>query len=277
MYQLIFGFFKDKRYPMCIKVIMGICLVGMFFAVLPKSLPICYALLLACLYTAIAVIAGGVLLVFPIFTVASALLDILFGKKLKNYKQNDNLKYHLPAFTYCFSAMLIILIGTYSESRFVLFDYRKNDYLALCHTILLYVGVSAIYVLVFYLGMWRRISHIDKGKYYIEILNKHSKFLKLSFIPISFLITLLSVMTAFGDINISLVMILEFLNNILAGAKDNLLQSSLTFIGLLYIFSIPIQLVALFINATFKYFFEEGKYYKQMCKKFAMVIYHIVK
>jgi len=277
MYQLLFGVFKDKRFPLLIKIVMGCYLLGLFLIALPKIVPILYALSIGLACIAAVLIIGGLLFVFPVFSVISAAIDILFGKRLKNYKQSGNLKYHLPAFTYCLPAMLLILVGTYVENRFVLFDYRNNDYLALCHTIILYMGISAAYVIIFYLGMWRRISHIDSGKYYMEILSKHDKFLKLSIIPLSFLVTLLTVMTAFGDINISLINVMEFIYNILSGMKQNTLQNSIIFMSVLYIFSISVQVIALFVNPIFRYFFEEGKYYKQIGKKSIIAITKIIK
>lgn len=277
LFEFICGILKDKKIPIIVRVIIGLYIAVTFFVMLLPLLKIILVSLLALLI--IGVIAGIILfaLLYPLLCICLSIIDIFWGKRLRDYKESNLLKYHLPGFTYYFSGILLIGIGGYIENKISLFSYHHDVYFTSWHTIVLYIGISIVYVFIFYLGMWRRIGHIDKGEYFIETLSKHRKFLKLSFIPVSFVITVLGFISVFGDINISFILVIKYVFEVLEGVKQNLLLNGIILMIIVYIFSIPVQLMALFINNLFVYIYEEGYYYKQMAIRIVKPVYKELK
>jgi len=277
LFKLVFGTLKDKKIPILIRVIMALYVIIVSFKLLLPLLKLTIISLLALVL--VGIIVGIILfvLLFPLLCFCLSIIDIFLGKRLRDYKENKLLRYHLPGFTYYFSGILLIGVGGYLENRISLFTYHDNIYLITSYTIALYVCISILYVFIFYLGMWRRIGHIDKGKYFIKTLGKHRKFLKLSFIPVSFVVTVLGFISVFGDINISFILIMRFVFGVLDGVKQNSLLNGIILMIIVYVFSIPVQLLALFINNLFVYVFEEGHYYKQMIIRISKPVYNNLK
>lgn len=133
--------------------------------------------------------------------------------------------------------------------------------------------------------MYRRFkvdkNNIESKSIFLENLSVHRQFLNLSFIPLTFAITFIGIISSLNipinisinDINTSLNYISTFMINYLD--SNNFLFQLLGFILnitilviLLYIFTIPLQLLALFINYVFKYFYEHGSYYKDIFQDF---------
>ncbi|MFV0393802.1 MAG: hypothetical protein ACK5LC_05345 [Coprobacillaceae bacterium] len=206
---------------------------------------------------------------FPFFSIISSLVDSICGGKMKNYKNNKLTKYHIPLLTYYFWVLPIMLSCMYLSNFLKEQDYFNNYYIYLLTNVeVLYIIITVIFLLIFYFGMWKRLKDIEDNNYYIETLKKHRKFLNLSFIPLTFIVTSVGLMTAFNDVDINIIDIGKILENIFnTNISNNIFLVVIIFIILLYVASLPIQILALFINHIFQYFVEEGSVYKKIIKK----------
>ncbi|MCR1872007.1 hypothetical protein NSA33_02435 [Mammaliicoccus lentus] len=211
--------------------------------------------------------------------------DIVFGKTNILYWDEHDKYYYAPLITYYFSSFpfLLFAIGLSTSIHF--------DFISEKHSInpkveiIPYLITVILYVLVFYFAMFRRFK-VDNKKIMnksvlLDILSIHRQFLNLSFIPITFVITIFGIASSLDKpIQLNLLDINNFIDSLYNVAlffnySDNILFILLgliihciaIFIGL-YIFTIPLQLISLFINYVFKYFYEHGRYYKEIFNDF---------
>ncbi|AKS70346.1 hypothetical protein RN70_00400 [Staphylococcus schleiferi] len=221
---------------------------------------------------------------FPIIFFLINIRDSILGKNAFFFKNSHNKYYKVPLITYFSSFITIgILVGLITSIH--------ADYISKTHQIELYIIVNSylcsavVYLLAFYFGMYRRFSedkNSDASKsVFLEILSIHRQFLNLSFIPLTFVITLIGIISSLKiPINISIHDINSYINNI-SNYMIKYLNSGnflIQFLGfvlnltilvvLFYIFTLPLQLAALFINYVFKYFYEYGSYYKDIYKDY---------
>ena len=176
-------------------------------------------------------------------------------------------RYQIPCVTYCFSYMVVLIIAP-------IFHY--ND---LINTIIVYV----LYGLVYFLGMARRYK-MDKKTYYM-VLDNNMAFLKLSFMPIGFIITLFGFLFTITGMKIQ-----EFnfnyvtdittyissvqINNISVEILLKIFFSIVILFLLFYIISLPFQVVSYFVIAVINYasnyreaYVELISNYKNLLKK----------
>lgn len=210
--------------------------------------------------------------------------DTILGKNKFLFKNAHDKYYKVPLITY-FSSFTIIgfLVGLITSIHL---DYISNTHqIDLFVSIISYLSSSFVYLLSFYFGMYRRFkidtNNIESKGIFLENLSIHRQFLNLSFIPITFVITLIGIISSLKipikisifDINNSLNYISDIMinyvdsNNFLIILLGFILNLTILVI-LLYIFTIPLQLIALFINYVFKYFYEHGSYYKDIFQDF---------
>lgn len=170
-------------------------------------------------------------------------------------------RYETPIFSFCFSYSAIILI-------YILFSAFKAKYA--------FVYSYAIYILLFFVGMRRKYEDEEK---YITVLKNNESFLKISFAPWACIMTIIgfaytvfgmtlkykdvcdwltSSLTHFGDVS--------FANGYLLVGK--LIILSVVVLIIMYVISIPLQLVSYFIIRFIKYMLEYGDGYKKIWSLF---------
>lgn len=84
-------------------------------------------------------------------------------------------RYETPFYTFCFACFVI----------WPLIIILPIDYLLLYR----YLIAAVLYILCYFVGMWRKCG--GKGEYYENILQNNLEFLKLSFLPSVFVLTVL--------------------------------------------------------------------------------------
>lgn len=234
-----------------------------------------------------AIIFGGYMTIFLtiigvpifIFTVISLCIgtanfilifsDIFTGNNFFRYQYKNKMKelqyrnrYNIPAINYIFSfftlTALMGIIGRLFDIDSVLIAYS----ISIC-----------VYPVILNIGMYRKTSKIEQGVYFRDLLKNHKKFLQLSFLPLAFLITIIGFLFASMDKIEGLtgwIMSIENLSKIIesiygmrsADVDSHFFQHSLKLLLIIYIFSVPLQVVAYFCNQVSEYIFECGKGYK---------------
>lgn len=225
------------------------------------------------------------ILFYPIKYFMINIRDIVFGKVNIFYRHEHDKYYYAPLITYYFSLfpLLIVILGlsTIIDSNFISEKNLMNPKVE----IISYLIIVILYVILFYLAMFRRFN-VDNNKIknkivLLDILSLHRQFLNLSFIPITFVITIIGVASSLNkpisfhllDINnfidylFQIALILNYSDNILLMLLGIIFHFITLFI-VFYIFTIPLQLISLFINYVFKYFYEHGRYYKEIFNDF---------
>ena len=201
--------------------------------------------------------------IYPVKHFMINIRDSILGKNTFLFKNAHDKYYKVPLITYFsfFSTIGLFVI------------------------IISYFSSSIIYLLAFYFGMYRRFkidtNNIESKSIFLDNLSIHRQFLNLSFIPLTFVITLIGIISSLKipinisiyDINSSLNYISNFMINYLDSSNFwiqllGFILNLIILIILLYIFTIPLQLIALFINCVFKYFYEHGCYYKDIFQDF---------
>ncbi|MGW7886415.1 hypothetical protein ACWEW8_06970 [Staphylococcus xylosus] len=222
--------------------------------------------------------------IYPVKHFMINIRDTILGKNMFLFKDTHDKYYKVPLITY-FSSFTIIglLVGLTTAIHA---DYiSKTHQIDLFVIIISYLSSSFVYLLAFYFGMYRRFkvdkNNIKNKSIFLENLSIHRQFLNLSFIPLTFVITVIGIISSLKipikisiyDFNSSLNYISNIMinyidsNNFLILLLGFILNLTILFI-LLYIFTIPLQLIALFINYVFKYFYEHGRYYKDIFQDF---------
>lgn len=201
-----------------------------------------------------------------------AIKNIGILKKIKTIMNSKQiyLRYETPLFTYCFSFLAIFFID------------KILGHFGVRYT----VAISPIiYIIIYFIGMRRR-CHSEE--YYDKVLKNNIDFLKLSFIPLTFLITVIGfafTVTGFKvqEINIDfLSRITEAINqygivNGLASQALQIINFSILLLALMYIASIPIQLVSYFTIQVIYYFKKFGNSYKKLLKIYMEILHHFIR
>ncbi|MRE73087.1 hypothetical protein [Mammaliicoccus sciuri] len=220
-------------------------------------------------------------MIYPLKYFMINIRDIVFGKANIFYRHEHDKYYYVPLITYYFSSfpLLMVMLGlsTIIKSNFI---SEKNSIDPRVDMIS-YLITVILYVLMFYFAMYRRFKVDNKNimsrSVLLDALSIHRQFLNLSFIPITFLITIIGIASSLNkpiklnllDINnfieylFHIALILDYKDNILFMLIGIITHCIALFIGF-YIISIPLQLISLFINYVFKYFYEHGRYYKEV-------------
>lgn len=208
-------------------------------------------------------------------------------KKLKIKKQFSKpyLRYETPLVTYCFSYIGIVII--------VCLLPGKGKIIKFCFGMFLYL-------LFYFMGM-SNLCGEDK-KYYKTVLDNNMDFLKLSFLPIGFIITmggfwsiipyciketilskgksLFVNLYGYGDEFNILLCLKEIARSLFAnlcehGNEINIFQHlivGLVVLIIFYILSLPVQVLSYFFISVINYCLKYEKEYKKLYAKFKLFI-----
>ncbi|MEX5934912.1 hypothetical protein [Mammaliicoccus sciuri] len=224
-------------------------------------------------------------MIYPLKYFMINIRDIVFGKSNILYWHEHDKYYYAPLITYYFSSFPFLLFAL-GLSASIHFDFISDKHSMDSKVELItYLATIILDVLVFYFALFRRFkvddNKIKSKKVLLDILSIHRQFLNLSFIPITFVITIFGIASSlnkpiqfnlldisnFIDYLYNATLFLNYSDNILFMLLGLIIQCIFIFIGL-YIFTIPLQLISLFINYVFKYFYEHGRYYKEIFNDF---------
>lgn len=177
--------------------------------------------------------------------------------------QYNCMRYETPLIVYCFSSIPLCFIAMILQI--------ENEILSLCIA-------AIIYIFIYFFGMI--IKYRDKRNRLKEVLNNNENFLKLSFLPFAFLITVVGfyfTMTGFNIFEIwsyfshDFTDIVDLIKDKLYLLKDisaiNFLFYMVCISAIFYFMSLPIQVISYFCVMVIKYFLEYGKTYKTLVKK----------
>lgn len=176
-------------------------------------------------------------------------------------------RYETPFITYCCSFMVVYLISL------VPFPLRGGQYII----------APVLYLLVYFVGMCRKYK--NKEECLDKVLENNMEFLKLSFLPITFLITIVGFgFTATGlkiqDFNVDWVHIYEAITNYFRNdIGENLFSlcfhifiCGFAVLLIFYVVSLPMQVIAFFIITVIKYYQKYGRAYRELiCKLFRYI------
>ena len=178
-------------------------------------------------------------------------------------------RYQIPCISYCFSYLVVLVIAS-------LFKYDD-----LTSTIVSY----AIYGIIYFVGMAKRYK-VNKEEY-SKVLDNNMAFLKLSFMPVGFVITFFGFLfTITGvkvqDLNFDSNFIFEIIRNInfiklnivsIESCVKTILLFAMLLI-LLYVISLPFQVISYFVISVINYarkykeaYMELINNYKKLLKK----------
>ncbi|MBC1228072.1 hypothetical protein [Listeria booriae] len=204
-----------------------------------------------------------------------AFFDICIGERYFPYKYTKGnnepkfkVRYDIPAISYIFSifplALIMSIIDKYFSHSFDIYAY---------------IIAASIYSIIMYLGMYRKTGRIDGGEYYRGLLKNHRQFLQLSFLPFVFFITVVGFVLAtmdkiegLPDWSLSSNSVSAFMDAIWEIPRDSsenhyFLESSSKLLLMLYIFSLPLQIISFFVNQISEYLFSNGQGYKRYLRK----------
>lgn len=169
------------------------------------------------------------------------------------------LRYETPFISYCFSYMAIYLISLIIPTKNSLFAF--------------FIG-TVLYIFLYFIGMFRRCG--KDSEYFNVVLENNISFLKLSFWPLGGLITIVGFLCTISSRSIAEIpMAPEIMENIISEvwqlyeSQSQIMIVPLVFITcfvitlLLYVVSIPVQVISYFIILIITYFRKNNQgYYK---------------
>ena len=196
--------------------------------------------------------------------------DVL--KKVGNWMQPKEiyLRYETPLCTYCFSFTAVLSM------------YGILEGLGIHYAIVI---SFILYIFVYFVGMYRRCKTED---YYNKVLENNLDFLKLSFIPLAFLITIVGFLFTITGFRIQ-ELDFDYFSPIiramteygvvqgLASQVFQLIKYSILLLILMYIASIPMQLVSYFIVLVIKYFKKYSESYKKLLRCYTGILRYLKK
>lgn len=180
------------------------------------------------------------------------------------------MRYETPLCTYCFSYTALVFIYEILES----IDVNYGTVIAFF-----------MYIAIYFFGMYRKYK--DKEAY-DNALENNLCFLKLSFVPLTFLITIIGFLFTVVGYNIRETDFEYFINVIMTMSELNLFAGyasdiwiiitySVILLILFYIFSIPMQLISYYIILIIKYFRKYGKAYVKLINLYKKILHRIGK
>ncbi len=189
----------------------------------------------------------------------SKIKNIKILRKVKNIiePREQFTRYETPLCTYCFSYTALLLIHIVFE----VLGIRYGGILAFF-----------IYILAYFIGMYRRYK--ENGRY-SSVLENNLEFLKLSFVPLAFLVTIVGFVFTISGFNLQQVD-WEYFKPIISSVEESGLVTGLAnelwlavklgfmVLLLLYVVSIPMQLVSYYIILVIKYFKTYGQSYRKI-------------
>lgn len=179
------------------------------------------------------------------------------------------LRYETPLFAFCFSYMAVYIIALFLPIR-----------------VGTYVIASFIYLLCYFIGMARRCY--GKKEYYVQILSNNLDFLKLSFLPLAFIITIVGFICTITGLKVQEIPWKDIsFWQVINGWITNMDESNMVYMFirllilgvilllLLYLISLPIQVISYFIIILIQYFSEHNKPYIKLFKIYLDVLKRI--
>lgn len=170
-------------------------------------------------------------------------------------------RYETPLCTYCFSYTALLLIYMVYETMGIG-----------CGAILAFFS----YILIYFIGMYRRYKENER---YDAVLENNLEFLKLSFVPLAFLVTIVGFAFTVSGFNLQQVDWEYFMpiissvqeKGFFSGLADEIwlvLKLGFMLLVAFYIVSIPMQLVSYYIILVIRYFKNYGQGYRKIVNFF---------
>ena len=172
------------------------------------------------------------------------------------------LRYETPLFAYCFSYTAISMLAYILPN--------ENGMI---------IVASALYVLFYFVGMARKCG--SNEQYYNKVLNNNMEFLKLSFLPLGFIITVVGFCFTITGMKVQevpwdftiIANTFTSLMNYNDGANTLMLFLKILVSGgliliLFYIISLPVQVVSYFVISVINYFRKHKAGYIGLFKKY---------
>ena len=182
------------------------------------------------------------------------------------------LRYETPLFTYCFSYTAISLLALVLPN--------ENG--------MGIIVASALYLLFYFVGMARKCGRNEQ--YYEKILDNSIEFLKLSFLPLGFSITVLGFCFTITGMKIQelplnfTIIANTFISLMNYNDESNILMQFLKILAsggiiliLFYILSLPVQVVSYFIISVINYFRKHKAGYIGLFKKYWSIVIYLLK
>lgn len=182
------------------------------------------------------------------------------------------LRYETPLFSYCFSYTAISLL--------VLILPDENG--------MSIIIASVLYILFYFIGMARKCG--SNEQYYEKVLENNMEFLKLSFLPLGFIITVLGFCFTITGMRVQeLPFDFTIIENTYTGLMNyndetNTMMLFLKMIVLggiililFYIISLPIQVISYFTISVINYFRRHKAAYMELYKKFWSIVFYWMK
>ena len=182
------------------------------------------------------------------------------------------LRYETPLFSYCFSYTAISLLSIVMPD--------KNG-----------IGIivaSVLYILLYFIGMARKCRRNEQ--YYNKVLENNMEFLKLSFLPLGFIITIVGFcFTITGmkvqDITFDFSIIEKIYTNIINYYDGTnilieflkLIIMGVIILVLFYIISLPVQVLSYFVISVIKYYRQHKTGYIGLFKKYWNIVKYFMK
>ena len=182
------------------------------------------------------------------------------------------LRYETPLFTYCFSYTAISLLALVLPN--------ENG--------MGIIVASALYLLFYFVGMARKCGRNEQ--YYEKILDNNIEFLKLSFLPLGFIITVLGFCFTITGMKVqelpldfaiientytSLMNYSDETNTLMLFLK--LFISGGLILILFYVISLPIQVISYFVILVINYFRKLKAGYIGLFRKYLGIIVYLLK
>lgn len=197
-------------------------------------------------------------------------LVVKLWKKLQ--AQELYLRYETPLFSYCFSYTAISLLALILPNKSGM-------------SILV---ASALYIFFYFVGMARKCGSDEQ--YYKKVLDNNMEFLKLSFLPLGFIITVLGFCFTITGMKVQELpldfAIIENTYTSIMNYNDetNTLMFFLKMIiseGFIliffYIISLPVQVISYYIISVINYFRKHKVGYNGLFKKYIGIIMYLLK
>lgn len=172
-------------------------------------------------------------------------------------------KYESPLFTYCFSYSAILILAQMIPGK----EYERE------------IIASIIYIVLYFVGMAKQCG--NDPQHYQDVLNNNMEFLKLSFLPLGFIITIVGFLVSITgktiqDISFDYTMIEKIWKWLDISVNENsiamiLLKMIVLEIFLwifLYVISLPLQAISFFCITLINYFRKYKKVYWNQVKGF---------
>lgn len=220
--------------------------------------------------------------------IGNSLLKIgyIAGNKFPKLKENVSLKelwikiqpkklymrYETPLLTYCFS---------YSAVSLIVLALPDKGIIGL-------VLASILYLMFYFIGMFRKCGISEQ--YFEEVLNNNMDFLKLSFLPLGFVITVLGFcFTITGlkvqEIPIDLTIFQSIYTNLMDYSDETntlirvfrLFGIEVILSALFYIMSLPIQVASYFTISVINYFKRYKTAYVRLLKNYIRILITLLK